>query len=76
VAGTHEDTVVLRHELLDALSGIGPAHRHVVVETVLRDRSHADVAAELGIPAGTVRSRLHYALRELRALIEAPACPA
>jgi DNA-directed RNA polymerase specialized sigma24 family protein len=34
------------------------------------------VAAELGIPAGTVRSRLHYALRELRALIEAPACPA
>src|SRR3954447_1001365 len=75
-AATHEDAVVQRDELLDALSGIGPAHRHVVVETVLRDRSHAEVAAELGIPAGTVRSRLHYALRELRALIEAPACPA
>jgi RNA polymerase sigma-70 factor, ECF subfamily len=73
---THEDVVVQRDELLDALSGIGPAHRHVVVETVLRDRSHSDVAAELGIPAGTVRSRLHYALRELRALMEAPACPA
>ena len=75
-AATHEDAVVVRDELLGALSGIGPAHRHVVVETVLRDRSHADVAAELGIPAGTVRSRLHYALRELRALIEAPPCPA
>jgi RNA polymerase sigma-70 factor, ECF subfamily len=75
-AATHEDTVVLRDELLDALSGIGPVHRHVVIETVLRDRSHVEVAAELGIPAGTVRSRLHYALRQLRAVIEAPVCPA
>jgi RNA polymerase sigma-70 factor, ECF subfamily len=76
VTATHEDTVVLRDELLGALSGIGPVHRHVVVETLLRDRSHVEVAQELGIPAGTVRSRLHYALRALRAHIEAPACTA
>jgi RNA polymerase sigma-70 factor, ECF subfamily len=75
-SATHEDTIVLRDQLVDALAGIGSAHRHVVVETFLRDRSHADVAAELGVPAGTVRSRLHYALRELRARLEAPVCPA
>jgi len=71
---THEDAVVLRHQLVDALSGIGDLHRHVVVETVLKDRSHAEVAAELGVPPGTVRSRLHYALRQLRARLEAPPC--
>ena len=71
---SHEDALVLRHQLVDALSGIGDLHRHVVVETVLKDRSHADVAAELGVPAGTVRSRLHYALRQLRSLLEAPPC--
>src|SRR3954469_20116483 len=38
-AGTHEDAVVLRDQLAEALSGIGAVHRHVVVETVLRDRS-------------------------------------
>jgi RNA polymerase sigma-70 factor, ECF subfamily len=42
----------------------------VIIETVLRDRSPAEVAAELGIPAGTVRSRVHYALRSLRERLE------
>src|SRR4051794_5532315 len=36
LSATHEDTVVLRDQLLGALAGIGPAHRHVVVETFLR----------------------------------------
>ncbi len=61
-----EDLVLLRDELVEALAVLGPRHRSVIIETVLRDRSPADVAAELGIPAGTVRSRVHYALRSLR----------
>ena len=35
------------------MSRIAPHHRDAVVETVLRDRPYADVAAELGVPAGT-----------------------
>jgi RNA polymerase sigma-70 factor (ECF subfamily) len=32
-----------------------------------QDRTVHDIAARLGIPAGTVKSRLHHAMRSLRA---------
>ena len=64
------DRLILRSELRDALSNIGAQHRDAVVETVLRDRPYADVAAELGVPAGTVRTRVHYGLRRLRGVLE------
>ena len=34
-----------------------------------------EIAETLGVPAGTARSRLHYATRTLRAAIEADAAP-
>jgi RNA polymerase sigma-70 factor (ECF subfamily) len=37
--------------------------------------SLVEIADSLGIPAGTARSRLHYATRALRAAIEADAAP-
>jgi RNA polymerase sigma-70 factor (ECF subfamily) len=67
---SHPDLVVLRTQLHDALTGIGPDHRRAIVETILRDRPPAEVAAELGIPAGTVRTRVHYGLRQLRSVLE------
>jgi RNA polymerase sigma-70 factor, ECF subfamily len=67
---SHSDLVVLRTQLQDALTGIGDDHRRAIVETILRDRPPAEVAAELGIPAGTVRTRVHYGLRQLRGLLE------
>jgi RNA polymerase sigma-70 factor, ECF subfamily len=63
-----ERVVVLRL-VTTALAGLSPAHRHAVVETHLRDRPGDQVAAELGIPVGTLRSRVHYALREMRATL-------
>jgi RNA polymerase sigma-70 factor (ECF subfamily) len=63
------DLLILRSELRGALSRIGARHRHAVIETVLRDRPHADVAAELGIAPGTVRTRVHYGLRRLRCVL-------
>ena len=33
--------------------------------------SPAEIATRTGVPEGTVKSRLHYALRELRAALEA-----
>ena len=65
------DRVILRTQLRQALSSLGAHHRAAVVETVLRDRSHADVAAELGVSPGTLRTRVHYALRRLRSVLEA-----
>ena len=52
--------------LIDALSQVSPEHRGVVLLAVVRDRPYADVAAALDIPVGTVKSRVHHALRGMR----------
>jgi RNA polymerase sigma-70 factor (ECF subfamily) len=64
------DLLILRSQLRDALSSIGAQHRDAVVETVLRDRPYADVAAEFGVAPGTLRTRVHYGLRRLRCVLE------
>lgn len=57
--------------LLDeALQRIRDDQRVVLVETYYRGRHYADVAAELGIPEGTARSRAFYGLRALRLALD------
>jgi RNA polymerase sigma-70 factor, ECF subfamily len=58
--------VLDRQLVCDALQQLSPAHRTVLVETFYRGGSTATVARQLGIPDGTARSRLHYALHALR----------
>jgi RNA polymerase sigma-70 factor (ECF subfamily) len=53
-----------------ALASLGVDHRIVVVMRYLQDRTVDDIAARLGIPSGTVKSRLHHALKALRADLE------
>lgn len=48
-------------------------HRTVIVLRYLLDLSIEQVAEVLGVPGGTVSSRLHRAMSELRAAIEADA---
>ncbi len=50
----------------EALDRLTPEHRAVIVECYYRGRSTAEAAEVLNIPAGTVKSRTHYALRALR----------
>ncbi|HEX6520799.1 MAG TPA: sigma-70 family RNA polymerase sigma factor [Streptosporangiaceae bacterium] len=64
------DLLVLRSQLRHALARIGARHRDAVVETVLRDRPYADVAAEIGITPATLRTRVHYGLRRLRCVLQ------
>lgn len=54
----------------EAVRRLRSEHRHVLTETYFRGRSSREVASELGIPEGTVRSRLFYALRSLRLALE------
>jgi RNA polymerase sigma-70 factor, ECF subfamily len=42
----------------------------VIVHSYYGGRSIAETAAELGIPEGTVKSRLHYGLRALRLVLQ------
>ncbi|GEM32421.1 sigma-70 family RNA polymerase sigma factor [Nocardia neocaledoniensis] len=50
------------------LAHLPEPQRAAVVEVILRDRGYREVAADLGIPVGTVKTRVHYALRSLRQL--------
>lgn len=52
----------------DLLSRLPGPQRDAVVQVILRDRAYQDVAADLGVPVGTVKTRVHYALRSLRRL--------
>ena len=54
----------------DALDDLSEAHREVLVETYFKGCTANEAAAELGIPPGTVRSRIFYALRSLRIALE------
>jgi RNA polymerase sigma-70 factor (ECF subfamily) len=50
----------------DALARLTPEHRAVVRRSYFQGWTTAQIAADLGIADGTVKSRLHYALRALR----------
>jgi RNA polymerase sigma-70 factor (ECF subfamily) len=54
----------------DAFQDLSDAHREVLVETYFRGRTVNEAAEELGLPQGTVRSRVFYALRALRNALE------
>jgi RNA polymerase sigma-70 factor (ECF subfamily) len=59
------DQVLDQQIVAAALQHLSPAHLTVLVETFYHGESLATVARQLGIPAGTARSRLHYALHAL-----------
>lgn len=67
-----DDTDAMFDALLveEALSTLTPDHRAVIVSAYYGGRSVAQTAEELGIPAGTVKSRLHYAVRALRLALQ------
>jgi RNA polymerase sigma-70 factor, ECF subfamily len=50
----------------EALHRLTDEHRRAVIDVYYRGRSAVDVAADLGVPAATIRSRLFYGLRALR----------
>ena len=54
-----------RTELTEALSALSDRHREVVLLRFVDDFSLEEIAAALEIPLGTVKSRLHHAIRNL-----------
>jgi RNA polymerase sigma-70 factor, ECF subfamily len=63
--------VLDRQLVADAIKQLSPAHRAVLVEVFYGGDSLAKAARQLGIPHGTARSRLHYALLALRGQLDA-----
>lgn len=54
----------------DALAELPEHHRVVIVEGFFFGRTSAQIAEVLGVPAGTVKSRMYYGMRALRSALE------
>ncbi len=73
VVPDHATGVATQQQLDQAFRRLGVEHRTVVVLVHYVGLSQAEAAAAMGTPTGTVRSRLHYALKYLREAFEAEA---
>ncbi len=65
------DQAVTAMDVRAALAQLTPEHRQVIVQAYYLGRSMAEIATELGIPEGTVKSRTYYGLRQLKELLSA-----
>jgi RNA polymerase sigma-70 factor (ECF subfamily) len=64
------DSALDRLLIADAMAQMSPEHRAVVERSYYRGWSTAQIAADLDIAEGTVKSRLHYAVRALRLTLQ------
>ena len=61
-----EDATAIR----DALNRLGVKHREVLVLHFLQDLSIQEIANVVGCSEGTVKSRIHYAKRQMKQILE------
>jgi RNA polymerase sigma factor (sigma-70 family) len=71
--GDHALDIAHRDELERGFRRLPPEQRAILVMHHYLGLTPADIAETLGIPAGTARSRLHYAHAAMRAALEADA---
>lgn len=64
------DAVLLSWQVEEGLRRLSEEHRVAIVETYYRARPAAEVATELGVAVGTVRSRIYYGLKALRLALD------
>lgn len=70
-AGPDEVNAALDRLLIsDALAQLSPEHRAVIRRSYFLGWTTAQIAEDLQIPEGTVKSRLHYAVRALRLTLQ------
>ena len=70
---TESDGVVERDAMARAFGRLRPPQRSILVLHHVDGRPVAEIASSLGIPAGTVKWRLHSARRALEQAMEAEA---
>ncbi len=59
----------LKVKLFDAINALSPAHREVVILCDVQGMSYPEIAEVLNISQGTLRSRLHYAHKQLQGIL-------
>ena len=73
--GDEADAIATREQLDRGFQRLTVEHRAVLVLRLYLGLSLEETAATLGIPAGTAKSRLHYATAAMRDALEADARP-
>ena len=66
----HAEKAELRHWVTKAVNSLSLKHRIVVILHELEGLTHAEIASILNCSEGTVRSRLHYARKQLKTLLK------
>jgi RNA polymerase sigma-70 factor (ECF subfamily) len=61
---------LLTWQIEEAMRRIDEQHRQVLLQTYYRGRTYAEVATELGLPEGTMKSQLYEGLSALKAALE------
>jgi len=59
----------LRTRLIQALTSLSPEHRAVIELTYFEGHTYPEIAAITGCPVNTVKTRMFYARRQLKALL-------
>jgi RNA polymerase sigma-70 factor, ECF subfamily len=68
----YERSWVDREALREALAKLSPEHREAVLLHEVEGLTYDEAAQVLGVPSGTVKSRLHHAFLNLRKVLRAP----
>ena len=64
------DRLLIRLDVRDALDSLSDAHREVLELSYHERLKQTEIAARLGIPLGTVKTRCFHALRALKAALD------
>jgi len=64
------DAVLTTVAVNEAMATLSPQHREVLELSYRGDLTQSDIAAMLGIPIGTVKTRSYYALRALKVALQ------
>ncbi|MDP2730858.1 MAG: sigma-70 family RNA polymerase sigma factor, partial [Dehalococcoidales bacterium] len=69
-----DDVLISRQEyerLIEAMNSLDTKHRAVLVLRYFNDLSYEEIAQAVGIPLGTVKSRINHGLKLLRGQLDA-----
>jgi RNA polymerase sigma-70 factor (ECF subfamily) len=64
------DRALTAWQVEEALRMLSDEHRAALVEVHYKGRPYSDVAVDCGVPVGTIKSRVYYALKAMRLALE------
>jgi len=67
---THTETEMVKDEIRSAIATLPREQAELLRIFYFEDKTHSVIADELGLPLGTVKSRLRLAVAKLRSLLE------